>query len=140
MKTKIKNLKINKLGDNRLSDGLPSEGWLDLDQDGELAVDVFQDKSNIYVVSTIAGAQPENLEISVYNDMLTISGVRQQSFKVAKADYFCQECFWGKFSRSIILPVEIKKEKISAEFGEGILTIKLPKIKINREIKIKIRN
>ncbi len=113
--------------------------WFEAEEEGELSVDVFQDKDNIYVKSTVAGVKPENLEISVNNDMLTIHGFRQKEERVAQDDYFCQECFWGKFSRSVILPVNVRTDQIAATLEDGVLTIKLPKIKHQRNIPIMVK-
>src|SRR3989344_5747982 len=76
--------------------------------EGQLAVDVFQDKNSIVVKSTIAGVRPQNLDISITNDMVTIRGKREQETTVEEKDFFFQECYWGGFSRSIILPCEVQ--------------------------------
>ncbi|OGY43018.1 MAG: hypothetical protein A2729_05645 [Candidatus Buchananbacteria bacterium RIFCSPHIGHO2_01_FULL_39_14] len=113
-------------------------GWLTQAGEGELLLDVCQDKNNIYVVSAIAGAKPEDLEIALNNDMLTIRGQRQQDSEVEEKDFFYRECYWGSFSRSIILPTEIKADKISAVLKNGVLTVTLPKAKNRQNIPIKI--
>ncbi len=114
--------------------------WLNKDyEDGELAVDVYQDKNNIYVKSTIAGVNIEDIDITIHNDMLTIRGKREKEKEKEGTDYFYQECFWGNFSRSIILPVEVKADKIDAYLKEGVLTIILPKVKAVKSNKIKVK-
>jgi len=90
------------------------------------------------VQSAIAGIRPEDLDISIEKDILTISGERKKSFE-EKGDYFSQECYWGKFSRQIILPVEIDPNKIEATLKDGILTIKAPKLFKERKRKIMVR-
>lgn len=118
----------------------PEDDWLDKDyEEGELAVDVYQDKDNVYVKSTIAGVSPENIDITLHNDMLTIRGKREEGKQLKDVDYFYQECFWGSFSRSIILPVEVKADKIDAFLKDGILTIVLPKVKKGKGAKIKVK-
>ncbi|MFA5069663.1 MAG: Hsp20/alpha crystallin family protein [Patescibacteria group bacterium] len=101
--------------------------WLDENFDGQLAVDVYQTDKDIIVKSTIAGVRVEDLDISLHNDMLTIRGMRQKDEEVEADDYFYQECYWGGFSRSIILPVEVKEQEIAASLKNGVLTIILPK-------------
>lgn len=101
--------------------------WLDENFDGQLAVDVYQTDKDIIIKSTIAGVRVEDIDISLHNDMLTIKGKRHKDDEVAAQDYFYQECYWGGFSRSIILPVEVKEEEITATLRNGILTIILPK-------------
>ena len=99
-----------------------------METEGELAVDVYQTDSDIVVQSTIAGVKPEDLDISVENDMLTIRGKRTSETKEEGKNYFYQECYWGAFSRQIILPEEVDPNRIEASMKNGILTIKLPKI------------
>ena len=119
----------------------PNDNWFNEDyEEGELAVDVYQDEDNVYVKSTIAGVNPDDVDVSIHNDMLTIRGKRQQERGAKEADYFYQECFWGSFSRSIILPVEVKAEKIDAFLKDGILTVVLPKVKKGKPAKIKIKD
>jgi len=115
------------------------EDWFDQDNDGQLLLDVFQDDKNIYIKSTIAGVKPEELDISINNDMLTIRGVRHQEDEVEEKDYFYRECYWGGFSRSLILPTEVKSDKISATLKNGVLTITLPKMERQKNIPVKIK-
>ena len=127
--------------DNR--DRLAEPSWLasDLanDNEGQLLLDVFQDNKNIYIKSTIAGVRPQDLEMSLNNDMLTIRGTRAHEREAGQNDYFMAECYWGSFSRSIILPMEVKSDKISATLKNGVLTIALPKAERRRSIPIKIK-
>lgn len=116
------------------------DGWLNKDyEEGELAVDVYQDKDNVYVRSTIAGVSSDDIDISIHNDLLTIRGKREKTKDMQGVDYFYQECYWGSFSRSIILPVEVKADKIDAFLKDGILTIVLPKVKKASTPKIKVK-
>ncbi|MEK9129800.1 MAG: Hsp20/alpha crystallin family protein [Patescibacteria group bacterium] len=116
---------------------LQQEEWLE--EDGQLSVDVFQDKDNIIIKSPIAGVKPEDIDISINNDMITIRGSRHQEQTMDKDDFFYQECYWGNFSRSIILPVEVKTEEISAELENGVLIVTLPKATKSKSINIKVK-
>lgn len=114
-------------------------GWLTQEDEGQLSIDVFQTANNIIVKSTIAGVKPEDLDISVSHDMVTIRGKRQQETEIEETDYFFQECYWGSFSRSIILPCEVKTDAIQANLKNGILTIVLPKAESSKSISIKVK-
>lgn len=111
----------------------------DFEEEGQLSVDVYQDKDNIYIKSTIAGVDPNDLDITFDNDMITIRGKRQQDKTIRQEDYFYQECYWGSFSRSIILPVDVDEDRIEATVRNGILTVVLPKAK-RRGIDIKMED
>ncbi len=97
------------------------------DYEGQLTIDVYQTANDIVIKSTIAGVKPEDLNVSINNDMLTIKGTRKNDAKIKAEDYYYQECYWGPFSRSVILPVDVETDKIKAELKNGILTIILPK-------------
>jgi HSP20 family protein len=112
------------------------EEWLE--KEGELAVDVYQTETELVIQSAIAGVKPEQLNISLEGDTIIIEGERQKPSE--GGDYFVQECYWGKFSRKIILPIEINPEKIEATFKDGILTIRIQKISRERRRKISIKN
>lgn len=105
--------------------------------EAQLSVDVYEDDSNIIIKSTVAGVNPEDLEISISNDLLTIRGSRRQEEEVNDDNYYCRECYWGSFSRSIVLPREVDQKKIDATIKNGILTIKLPKKYKTSSIKIR---
>jgi HSP20 family molecular chaperone IbpA len=109
------------------------------EQEGQLTVDVFQDDENIIIQSTIAGVSPDDLDVSITNDMVTIRGERRQSYDVDQEDYFYQECYWGTFSRSIILPVEIDADRAEAKIKNGILTVRIPKANTAVTRKLKVR-
>ncbi len=114
------------------------EEWLQ-EEEGQLSVDVYQDKDNIIIKSTIAGVKPEDIDISISNDLITIKGKREMEETVKDEDYFYQECYWGSFSRSIILPMEVKADQAKAELKNGILTIVLPKAKPSKAVSIKVK-
>lgn len=114
--------------------------WEDMDEEeGQLSIDVYQTRSKIIVKSTIAGVRTDDIDISINNDMLTIKGKREMPEVTADMEYLYKECFWGPFSRSIILPVEIEAENIEAALENGVLTVILPKAKSAQHISIKVR-
>lgn len=107
--------------------------------EGELAVDVYQTEEDLVIQTVIAGVKPEDLDVSIERDILTIRGIRRRPFE-EKGDYFVRECFWGSFAKEIILPVEVDPNQVEATMKEGILTIRIPKIlrEKKRIIKVKI--
>lgn len=108
------------------------------EEEGQLAIDVYQTPDEIVIESTIAGAKKEDLDIFVASDSVTIKGKRERPNKVEDADYFYQECYWGKFSRSVILPQEIDPSKAASALKGGVLTIHLPKLKRELGKKLKV--
>ena len=104
--------------------------------EGQLAIDVYQTPEEIIVESTIAGVKLADIDIDVSSEKVTVRGERHRDIKSGGHDYFWQECFWGKFSRSIILPEEIDPDKAHFTLKRGVLTIHLPKIHKDRVRKI----
>jgi len=115
-----------------------SSQWVDQNYEGQLSVDVYQTKDEIIIKSAVAGVDPDELDISINNDMITIRGSRQQEEEIDSKNYFYQECYWGAFSRSIILPQEVKPDGAKADFKKGILTIRLPKARQAKKIQIEV--
>jgi HSP20 family protein len=107
--------------------------------EGQLTIDVYQTDNDVVVKSTIAGVKPEDLDVSINNDMLTIRGERRQEEEVNEENYYYQECYWGGFSRSVILPVDVLADKVEASMKNGILTIRMPKADNTRTKKIQVR-
>ena len=100
--------------------------------EGQLAIDVYQTPTEIIVKSTIAGVKPEDLKISLHNDLLSIKGKREEKLDIKEEDYFYKECYWGSFARSIILPAEVDNHKVDAILENGVLTVTLYKINPNK--------
>jgi len=113
--------------------------WFTEDYEGQLAVDVYQDKENIYVAATIAGVKTKDLDIYLHNDLLTIRGKREHQTEAKEEDYFYKECYWGGFSRSIILPVEVQADKVEAEMRDGVLKVTLPKAEKSKLVNVEIK-
>ncbi len=110
-----------------------------MEAEGQLTIDVYQTDDDIIIKSTIAGVKAEDLDVNINNDMITIRGERKQDEEIDPENYYYQECYWGPFSRSVILPVEIIAERTEASMKNGILTLKMPKADTTRTRKIQVR-
>lgn len=110
------------------------------DNEGQLTIDVYQTDSDIVIKSTIAGVKPEDIDVTINNDMVTIHGERRNEEEVSEENFYYQECYWGGFSRSVILPVDVISEKAEASMKNGILTIRLPKADSNKTKRIQVRS
>lgn len=108
-------------------------------EEGQLSVDVFQTASEIVIVAPVAGVTLDDLSITITDEVLTIKGQRNFQFHVSGSDYFTQECFWGNFSRSVILPEAVDVSKVTASFRNGILTVRVPKVEKIRTRMVKIK-
>ena len=108
--------------------------------EGELVVDVYQTHGDIVIKTMVPGVRPEDLDINITRDMVTIKGKRETERTVADNDYFHKELYWGSFSRTILLPQEIEIEDAEAIEKHGLLIIRLPKLDKNRQTKIRVKN
>lgn len=108
--------------------------------EGQLSVDVYQTPTEIIILAPIAGTPPEELNLSITDDVITIKGTRARPIKKTfnPEDIYLEECFWGNFSRSIILPAEVDTARVEARFKHNILTIRVPKIECVKTRKIEI--
>lgn len=103
------------------------------------AVDVYQDKDNVIVETPLAGIDPEKVDISIENDVLTISGRTEEKKEVKREDYYRKEVRGGNFSRSVILPMSVKAHEASAESVKGMLKITIPKADEAKPKKIAVK-
>lgn len=110
------------------------------DSEGQLTVDVYQTKDELVVQSAVAGVKLDDLEINISNESVTIRGKREKTETVSSKDYYYQECFWGTFSRSIILPTEVDPDKSTAAIKSGVLTIRMPKMVKSKAKKLKVKS
>ncbi len=117
----------------------PEEDYYD-EGEGQMTIDLYQSPDEIVLESPIAGVKPEDLDISITSESVTIKGSRGKERKIKDEDYFYQECYWGRFSRSIILPQEVDAEKAEASIKNGVLTIKLPKLNRQRSKKLRVQS
>lgn len=97
-------------------------------REGQLTVDVYQTPTHIVVQAPMAGVKPDDIDVSINNDMITIRGKRHQKNEIGEDNYYYREVFWGPFSRSILMPSEVDSNRTEASFKQGLLTIKMAKI------------
>lgn len=109
-------------------------------QEAELAVDMYQTPTEIVIKTMIAGVRPEDLQISITREMITIKGTRGAHHEISDGDFFAQELYWGSFTRTIMLPQEIDAENAEAVEKHGLLTIRLPKIIKEKSKSLKVRS
>jgi len=128
---KDEEIKINENGPDLVA-------WND-DKDAELTVDVYQTSENIIIKAFIAGVSPEDLDVNITREMVTISGNRKEEKVVKQEDYFMRELYWGSFSRTVTLPQEVDVDEAEAIQKHGLLIITLPKLNKNRQTKLKIK-
>ena len=114
--------------------------WAEEESDGELTVDVFQTSEDIIIKAMVAGIDPNDIDVSIGRDSVTIKGKREGSREAGDDDYFHRELYWGSFSRTITLPQEIEVEEAEATQKHGLLTIKLPKIDKGRQAKLRVKS
>lgn len=117
-----------------------AEEWAEEPTEGQLAVDVYQTPLHIVVKTMVAGVKPEDLDVSITRDMVTIKGKRERQVEGSDSDHFFQELYWGAFSRTILLPQEVEVEGAEAVERHGLLIIRLPKIDKSRQAKLKVKS
>ena len=108
-------------------------------EEGELSVDVYQNQNEIVIKTMVAGVKPDDLDVSITRDMVTIKGKREAERIVSENDYLHKELYWGSFSRTVVLPQEIDVDLAEATEKHGLLILKLPKLNKNRQTRVKVR-
>jgi len=91
------------------------------------AIDVFEDKENVVVKAELAGMKKEDIEVTLHEGTLNITGERKTEKKVEEAGLYRSERFFGRFQRAVTLPSPVNGAKVKAEYKDGILTVTLPK-------------
>ncbi|MDP3734886.1 MAG: Hsp20/alpha crystallin family protein [bacterium] len=132
----------NEIGKNKATLDTDSENAADLlaeSREGQLAVDVYQTPSDIVVKTMVAGVKPDEIDIVITRDMLTIRGSRSEARTISEDDYLHRELYWGTFSRTVLLPAEVDPDSAEAMSRQGLLIIKLPKLDKDRQTKLKVR-
>lgn len=115
------------------------EDWDNGEPEGKLMVDVYQTPAEIVIESAIAGAKPDNIDVNATADSVTIRGSRKREKEAQGENYLYQECYWGRFARSIILPQEVDPENGTVTFKNGILTVRLPKANRKKTNKLRVK-
>lgn len=108
------------------------------DVPGQLAVDVYETDDELVIKARTAGVNKNDLDVSISEGILTISGTLTSGDEVAVKNWHMQECYWGEFSRSLHLPVLVKEDEAKAALKDGILSISFPKLQQEQATKIPI--
>jgi len=117
----------------------PRAGWLTPLGPETLAVDMYETDEDVVVKTSVPGVKPEDIDITITGDTLTIKGETKAEEKVERANYIRQERRYGAFSRSLTLPTSVVAEKAKAEFENGVLTLILPKAEEVKPKTIKVK-
>lgn len=117
-----------------------SSSWHSSEQEGQLAIDVFEEENEMIIISPMAGVNAETIDVQVHNnDLLTIRGERQLPLKKRGEGVLVhQECFWGKFSRTLVLSAHVKGDMARAEYKNGVLVVRIPKYRPHASIPIEV--
>lgn len=121
------------------SDWHGQEGPDDEPQEGELPVDMFQTGDAVIIRALVAGVSPDDLDIAITRDMVTIRGSREEYKEASNDDYYHRELFWGSFSRTLVLPEEVIIDEAEAQEKHGLLEIRLPKVDKARSARLKVK-
>ena len=115
--------------------------WAEQEEDfpGQLAVDVYETDEQLVVKARTAGVNKEDLDVSISDGILTISGTLSSGDDTTASRWHIQECYWGEFSRTLALPVAVKEDEVSAMLKDGVLTISFAKVKQEQAKKITIQ-
>jgi len=121
--------------------GENDKNWIaEENEEAELSIDLYQTPTDIIIQTMVAGVRPEDLELILSRDTVTIKGKREESRTIDEENYFTKELYWGSFSRTVSLPQEIDPEEAEAVEKHGLLTIKLPKIDKDRKTNVKVKS
>lgn len=130
-------------GDIESSEDEGQEKWpdnLDNSEEGELPIDMYQTGDAIIIRALVAGVSPDDLDISITRDMVTLKGKREEIQESPDEDYYHRELFWGSFSRTILLPEEIIIDEAEAKEKHGLLEITLPKLDKERTARLTVKS
>ena len=108
------------------------------DLPGQLAVDVYETEERLVIKARTAGVNKSDLDVSISDGILTISGTLSSGDDSEATQWHVQECYWGEFSRTLALPVQVKEDEVEAMLKDGVLTISFIKIKQEQARKIQI--
>lgn len=105
---------------------------------GQLAVDVYETEDRLVIKARTAGVNKQDLDVSISDGILTISGTLSSGDDSEATQWHIQECYWGEFSRTLALPVPVKEDEVEAVLKDGVLTISFTKVKAEQARKIQI--
>ncbi len=103
-------------------------------------IDVAEQADALVVRAEVAGCKPEEIDISVYGNTLTISGEKQQQKEEKDKGYYHMESTYGSFRRDITLPADVDNSKVEATCTDGVLSITLPKAEASKAVKVQVNN
>lgn len=117
------------------------ENWDEAEEDfpGQLAVDVYETDEKLVVKARTAGVNKEDLDVSISDGILTVSGTLSSGDDTDATNWHIQECYWGEFSRTVALPVAVKEDEVEAVLKDGVLTIIFNKVKSEQAKKITVQ-
>jgi HSP20 family protein len=118
----------------------PDDNWDENEEEfpGQLAVDVYETDDRLVVKARTAGVNKEELDVSISDGILTISGTLSSGDETDATNWHIQECYWGEFSRTLALPVSVKEDEVEAILKDGVLSISFSKIKTEQAKKIQV--
>lgn len=133
-------MSLREAMDRLFEDSFVGPRWMGLDLEaGALAMDVYETDNDLVVTASVPGVKPEDVEITVTDDVLHIRGEVKSEEKVEKANYIRQERRFGRFERNLTLPMQVQAEKAEAIFENGVLKLTLPKAEAVKPKQIKIK-
>ncbi|MDD4607055.1 MAG: Hsp20/alpha crystallin family protein [Patescibacteria group bacterium] len=103
------------------------------------AIDVYQTKDDVVVETALSGVKPEDVEISIENDVLTIKGQAKKETEIDEKNYYRKEMRTGSFHRSVVLPTHVISDKAEATSKDGVLKIAIPKAPESKIKTIKVK-
>ncbi|MBI1975870.1 MAG: Hsp20/alpha crystallin family protein [Candidatus Vogelbacteria bacterium] len=130
----------SELDDSETMEELPQQSEAEDQEEGQLAIDLYQTPTEIVIKAMIAGVNADDLEISISREMATIRGTRREDREVAEDGYYQKELYWGTFSRTIVLPEEVEPDEAEAVERHGMLIIRLPKINKHKQKQLRYRS
>jgi len=117
----------------------PRSGWMVGPSGTNLAVDVYETKDNVVVKATLPGIKPEEVDLQITGNTLTIRGETKEETESKEGNYIRRERRFGQFSRSVELPSGLQTDKAEASFDQGVLTLQIPKSEQGKPKNIKIK-
>jgi HSP20 family protein len=123
------------------ADKKSDRNWIEEEnEEAELSVDVYQTPTDIVIQTMVAGVKPEDLELSIARDVITLRGKREENRNIDEENYFTKELYWGKFSRTLSLPAEVEPEEVEAVEKHGLITIKIKKVDKEKKNIVKVKS